>query len=116
MTKFEINNLTKRKVDERFLKKVGKKACKVLPRACRGVPEISIVIIGEKRMRELNKKYRRINKATDVLTFDYGEIFICPSKSREKNLAKLLIHGMLHLAGYHDNEIKEEKIWQKIIQ
>jgi probable rRNA maturation factor len=133
---FEINNLTKGNIDKGFLEKVGKKVLKSLPRAKRAAlnrGEISLVIVGEGRMRELNKKYRKKNKVTDVLAFDYGEIFICLSQAKKQakkmghslkqELAVLLIHGILHLAGYKDetkkdfNKMlkKQEEVWQKII-
>lgn len=125
----EINNLTKSRIDKGFLKKVVSKTCRVLPRACRG--EISIVLVGDAKIKELNKKYRNKNQVTDVLAFDYGlpggqgEIFICLPRAKrqarqlghslKQELAILLIHGILHLAGYHDNKIKQEEMWQKII-
>ncbi len=107
--------------------------------------QISIVIIGDQRMKSLNRKYRRINKVTDVLSFvqsdikqkyrlkndNYlGEIFINfrqaerQSKNIKNEMLNLLIHGYLHLKGYtHDNnrkmiEMKKltEKIFLKIIK
>lgn len=127
---FEINNLTRGKIDKGFLEKIGKKAFKILKIK---ISEISLVIVGKGRIRELNKKYRKKNKVTDVLTFDYGEIFIClPQAKRQakrlghslkKELGILLIHGILHLAGYKDETKKDfdkttkkqNEIWQKII-
>lgn len=127
---FEINNLTRSKVDKGFLKKVGKRTSKILKIK---LPEISLVIIGERRIKELNRKYRKKNKVTDVLAFGYGEVFICLPRAKKqadklghslkKELATLLIHGVLHLAGYSDktkrnfNKIrrKQEELCQKII-
>ena len=107
---FEINNLTKSKIDKRFLEKVARKTVQELNLKKFG--EISIVIIGNKRIRGLNKKYLKRNRVTDVLAFDYGEIFICLPQAKKqakklnnilkKELAILLIHGILHLAGYDD--------------
>jgi len=72
-------------------------------------------------MRGLNRRYLRRNYATDVLSFSYGsvtmdginflgEIVIAPevavgqSTSRrlspERELKRLLLHGILHLMGY----------------
>lgn len=120
----EINNLTKSRIDKRFLERVAKKL---------GIKEISLVIVGEGKIKELNKKHRRKNRVTDVLAFDYGEIFICLPQAKKqakklghslkKELAILLIHSILHLAGYDDetkkgyNEMvkKQEEIWQKVI-
>lgn len=82
-------------------------------------------------MASLNKKYRRKNYATDVLSFsnlpakttlptNIGDILICWTvlqkqarsfqHSQEEELAQLLIHGTLHLFGYdHELGPKEEK-------
>lgn len=129
--KFEINNLTKGKVDKKFLERVAKKSLNFLN--FEEKTEIGLVIIGEARMRKLNKKYRGKNRVTDVLAFDYGEVFICLPQAKkqakrlghsfEQELATLLIHGILHLAGYNDktkedyNKMakKQEEIWQKVI-
>jgi len=99
---------------------------------------ISINLVGESRIRGLNKKYRNKDKATDVLSFplsekpiihnskfiihDLGDIFICLSIAKkqakseniniEKKLARLTVHGFLHLLGY-DHE-KSEKDAEKM--
>lgn len=127
----EINNLTKNRVDKKFLEKVAEKTLKILRIK---IPEISIVLVSDTKIKELNRKYRKINRVTDVLAFDYGEIFIClPQAKRQaeqlghslkRELAILLIHGILHLLGYDDEEKldynkmvrKQEELWQKIIQ
>jgi probable rRNA maturation factor len=131
MLNFEINNLTESKIDKKFLEKVAIKTLNFLN--FEEKTEVNLVIIGEARMRKLNKKYRKINRVTDVLAFDYGEIFICLPQARKqakqlgnilkKELAILLIHGILHLTGYDDrtkkdyNKMvkKQEEIWQKLI-
>jgi len=135
---FEINNLTSNRVDKNFLKKIGEKTLKLLKIK---LPEISLVFTSDSRMKSLNRKYRGKNRVTDVLAFDYGlpfggqgEIIIClPQAKRQakkfnhplkKELAILLIHGILHLAGYSDETTrgynkmanKQKELWQKIIQ
>jgi probable rRNA maturation factor len=89
--------------------------------------ELSFVFIGEKKMRVLNKTYRNIDKATDILSFsvgeDAGEIFICPSKAKSKTkefernfsnfVAFLFIHGLFHLKGM-DHSSTMEKAEEKI--
>ncbi len=89
-----------------------------------GEVKVNIIFIGEKRMRDLNKNYRKIDSPTDVLTFVYndmdlfGEIFICP-KQVEKNaekfrqpylteLVRVVIHSCLHLSGY-DHELSDNR-------
>jgi probable rRNA maturation factor len=138
MIKFEINKLTpKKEVDEKFLIGVAKKTAKELkfkkPQDAFGENQISIVLTRDARMKNLNKIYRGKKGITDVLAFDYGEIFICvPQAKRQakelghslkQELGILLIHGLLHLAGYDDQTKKEynkmkkkqEDIWQKIM-
>lgn len=114
---------------KKLLDKTAQKILKVLKIK---LPELSVALIGKAKMKELNWAYRKINRVTDVLAFDYGEIIIClPQAKRQakefghalkKELEILLIHGILHIAGY-DDEIKKERekmlkkqeeIWQKI--
>ena len=132
----EINNLTTNPVDENFLKKV---AGTVLDGESKKTADLSIAFVGQGRMREINKKYRKRNRVTDVLAFPeskvllekfrvgpsqkvqgLGEIIICLREvkknakrfglSFEKELAKVLIHGILHLLGYdHERSAQEAK-------
>lgn len=134
----EINNLTRRSIDQKYLQKAARIIFKKL--GLKNKFKISLVIIGEKRMRNLNKKYRKKDKVTDVLSFCYlnnldwpdklkifenylGEIFICYSQAekqaREENLpiksqlTQLLIHGILHLVGYKHRTKKEREEMRK---
>ncbi len=93
----------------------------------------SIVFIDDEKMHELNKMYRNIDRSTDVLSFAFednnklcynirqlGEIFISIPKmqqqardyghSETRELAFLVVHGLLHLLGYdHTLGPEEEK-------
>jgi len=99
---------------KKFLEKIAKKVLKILGIK---IPEISIVLLGDAEIRAINKKYRKTNRVTDVLAFDYGEIIICLPQAKKQakelghslkeELATLLIHGILHLAGYN-NETKKD--------
>jgi probable rRNA maturation factor len=131
MPKIEVNNLTKARIKKGFLEKVANKLFKIVK--LKKPEEINLVIVGETKIKELNKKYRKSNKVTDVLVFDYGEIFICLPQaekqakelghSLKKELIVLLIHAILHLAGYKDktkkdlNKMlkKQKEVCQKII-
>ena len=130
----EITNLTTNLIDQDFLKKI---ADYVLKRENKkGV--ISLVIVGTARIKRLNKKYRKKNRATDVLSFSpkaksefreiqeenfLGEIVICPRVIKktarrqgsvfDKELARVLIHGILHLLGYDHLKEKDAKIMQE---
>lgn len=131
----EINNLTTNPIDEEFFKKVAKI---VLKGENKKDTDLSIALVGQGRIRELNKKYLGKNRTTDVLAFSnkeigLGEIVIClkevkknakrylPSQifqdktwegeTFEKELSRILIHGLLHLLGY-EHEISLEKAKQ----
>ncbi len=119
----QINNLTANQVDQGFIKKIVQKILK--EEGQKGL-ELSIVFVGRSRIRALNKKYRKKDKATDVLSFSYGnsgEIVICLSRVKEnaekfdlsfkKELTKVLIHGILHLIGYGHGEEKQAKKMEK---
>lgn len=112
--KIEINKLTPGKVEVGFLKKVAEKTTKLVKLK---LPELSIVLVCDRRMKGFNKKYLKRNWVTDVLAFDYGEIIIClPQAKRQakrlghslkKELAILLVHGILHLVGFDDEKPRE---------
>jgi probable rRNA maturation factor len=96
----EINNLTKRGIDEKFLKGLAKK---VLKGENKEEMNLSVAFVDKKKIKELNKKYRKKDKVTDVLSFgaELNEVVICPAVIKtKKELALLLIHGILHILGY----------------
>ena len=77
----EINNLTTVKIDEEFLKKIAKI---VLEGDDKKKSDLSVALVGQGRIRELNKKYRGKNRTTDVLTF---------GKSLPRTKPKVLVRG-----------------------
>ncbi len=104
----EVNNLTRNKVDTRFLKRLAKK---VLERENRKELDLSIALVGQAKIRELNKKYRQKDKPTDVLSFDYGEsgeVVLCPQQIRGK-IDRVLTHGILHILGYNHRQMENFK-------
>jgi probable rRNA maturation factor len=62
----EINNTTKQKIN---LQKTGELADKFLRAYKKSGVRVSLAIVGATRMRQLNKKYRGLDKTTDVLSF-----------------------------------------------
>lgn len=134
----EINNLTTSDIKEDFLKKIIREVLKeeLEISKIQGI-ELSVALVGSGRMRKINKSYRGKNRTTDVLAFPeskvllekfrvgpakkvqgLGEIIICPREVKKsakrfglapkKELAKVLIHGLLHLLGY-DHEKNEQE-------
>ena len=78
---------------------------------------LTLRIVGEREGRRLNRTYRRKNRATNVLTFDTGDVVLChpvicrearaQGKSVAAHYAHLVVHGCLHLRGY-DHEKKRD--------
>jgi len=63
----EIHNFTQNEIDEKMLQRVADVVLKVL--GVKGKVEISLAIVGDGRIRKLNKMYRGKNRVTDVLAF-----------------------------------------------
>lgn len=99
---------------------------------------MSVTFVRNPEIKELNKKYRGVDRATDVISFaindnedaelfaqladvdrlDLGDLFVSLDKvdeqalflnhSTDRELAYLLVHGFLHLNGY-DHQTKDEE-------
>lgn len=115
----EVNNLSNRRISKKFLQEVAEKT---LGREKETSLELSIAVVDKKRIRELNRRYRKKDKATDVLSFtygDFGEIVLCPEIietnarqykfSFKKELTRVLIHGILHILGYNHQEMEKKQ-------
>lgn len=104
-------------------------ATKVLSAVGESKSELSIELVGDRRMRRLNHTYRHKDRSTDVLAFAMrechsphtgllGDVVISvptaqrqaleAGRSLEEELVVLLIHGVLHLCGY-DHERSEQE-------
>lgn len=98
--------------------------------------EFNIILVDNKRIHEINKQYRNIDRETDVISFamedemdvkytDFrllGDIYIsvdkCYSQAKEyehsnlREICFLATHGILHLLGYdHMNPEDEKKMF-----
>lgn len=113
---FEISNLTKTKIDKKFLEKTAQKAVEILSR--KDLENISLVLVGDVKIRKINRECCGRNCVTDVLSFEgLGEIFIClPQAIRQAKLLKtplkteltrLLVHGIVHLKGFEHERSKK---------
>ena len=116
-----------------LVEKYYKKTLKVLE--LEDIYDFSLIIVGPRKIREINRDYRNIDSETDVISFamlddfeeeyviedrvELGDIFI--NRNRVLSQAKeydhsikrefifLFVHGLLHLFGYDHMEKKDEK-------
>lgn len=106
-------------IDRKFLKKLTEEIVKK-----EGYKnfEISLAYLNKEDLKELNKRFRNLNRTTNVLSFLYensptlrGEIIISSFSVEKKgeNFLKLYIHGLLHLLGYDHMKRKEREIMRK---
>jgi len=89
---------------------------------------VLVHLVGTDRSRDLNKKFRKEDKATDILSFEnpsfseepeqwLGQIILCPSiierQARARSvsfrdeLAHVILHGALHIFGHHHEQSKK---------
>ena len=90
------------------------------------VKEVSIALVDNEYIKELNAEYRELDEPTDVLSFPLGEDILgdiivslerAESQAEEYNhsldreVGFLVVHGMLHLLGYdHKEEAAKEEM------
>ena len=105
-----------------YLKKKLKKLSK-FPYFKKKKQEFSILLTNNKKMKNLNLKFRKKNKPTDILSFQsnnniyIGDIAISyemvNKRSRLSNFFlefdKMWIHGYFHLIGYDHKKLKDFK-------
>jgi probable rRNA maturation factor len=130
--RFPFHGITKKKI-----MLLADRACRALDLA--GV-SISLILTDNEYIRQINKKYRKKNRPTDVISFAYrenpfpevdagleelGDIYLSMERalgqaeeynvSLENELKRLLVHGFLHLVGYdHERSKKDEKVMRQM--
>jgi probable rRNA maturation factor len=122
----EINNKTKNKIDLLLVKKTAEKFLQVKNKK---KFEVSIAFVNDNEIRGLNRRYRKIDKVTDVLSFSgeenfLGEVVIdynqIKKQAREfgnkpkEELVFILVHGLLHLMGCNDETEAGRKEMEKL--
>ncbi len=101
---------------------------------------ITIIVTSDSYIKDINKKYRKINSPTDVLSFsnrdlpfppactgceEMGDIFISMERAVSQaaeyqtdlitEVERLLIHGILHLIGYdHERSDKDKADMERV--
>jgi probable rRNA maturation factor len=74
--------------------------------------EVNVVLVSDRRIAEIHRRFMNAPEPTDVITFQHGEVFISTETathqalefrtSFERELRLYLVHGLLHLAGFDD--------------
>jgi len=89
-------------------------------------PEISVILIDDEYLRKLHRDFLNDDTFTDVMTFNLGgeddiegEIYISVDRAKryamefnvlpEEEIARLIIHGLLHLNGFDDQTVEERE-------
>lgn len=109
--------LVKNAPDASWQKKVVKTAEKFIK--AKGInhqASLNVFFVSKRKIRALNRKYRKLDSSTDVLSFpvwhslkeipkegevSLGDIFICPEETDLDNLTFLIEHSLDHLIGKH---------------
>ena len=116
------------KISRALLRRIEKALQNSVPKLKK--TEVSLVFVKTDEIRRLNRSYRKKDKVTDVLSFEMGEggvlgeVVICYEQAKKqakargvstrKETTELIVHGILHLAGYDHESEKEEKIMLKL--
>lgn len=128
-----VRKIKGKKVSLRRLKKTARRILHLLNQHH---SELSLVLVGNHEIQELNASHRNKNEPTDVLSFPSGEnlpqgieilgdVVISVEqaekqarkgkKTLEREIESLLIHGILHLLGYdHERSGKEATIMRRM--
>ena len=89
--------------------------------------DVTVILVTDGYLLELNQKHLDHDFYTDIITFDYcnddvisGDLFISVDRVRENadtfqtdfmvELNRVMIHGVLHLCGYKDKTEEEERM------
>jgi len=92
----------------------------------KNLAEVSYIFCSDDCLLEMNRKYLNHDYYTDVITFDYceadavsGDVFISIDRveenaltvgvSKQDELHRVIVHGLLHLLGYLDKEAPDKQ-------
>ncbi len=92
--------------------------------------QINYIFCSENKIAEVNIQYLNHDYFTDIISFDYssaqsisGDLFISPltiasnaellKQPFQRELHRVLIHGILHLCGFEDKTINQQTIMRE---
>lgn len=127
MIEVELTKFVKCSWTVRAINKIVRSS--IVDKKIKGIIEVNVV--GEQRIKTINRKYRGLDKTTDVLAFAFaedktfmgqiaGQLFIClPVIKKQSNrfrvslkeeFIRMLVHGLLHLQGFDHQKVSQADI------
>ncbi|HEY6071151.1 MAG TPA: rRNA maturation RNase YbeY [Chthoniobacterales bacterium] len=125
--KISVRNLQRRiAVNVADLEKFARKAAKLClglpsekPSDLERLPDVAVLIVSDRQIAALHKRFMHETGPTDVITFQHGEIFISGETAKrnaqrfenqlENELRLYIVHGLLHLHGFDDRDPENAK-------
>ncbi len=91
--------------------------------------EVSVILVSDRRMAQLHRRFLHLPGPTDVITFQHGEIFVSVETARnqaglfgsslEREIRLYIAHGLLHLHGFDDKDAggaaEMERLQEKLV-
>lgn len=118
------------RVRKEFLLNCVRHASRRIPN---GFESLCFILVGDRKMARLHRTFAGVSGTTDVLTFDLtdpdssrveGEVYICLDQARRQakscrvplyeEVARLAVHGVLHLAGCEDGSESDRERMRKL--
>jgi probable rRNA maturation factor len=116
MAKVTVNKVYKGRIERKTLAGAKRMCMRVLKKEGYGKGDVALTFVDDAHIRQLNEKYRKLDRATDVLSFATGEqpflgdvVISMDTAARNakklrntigKEVQRLVVHGTLHLLGY----------------
>jgi probable rRNA maturation factor len=117
---------------EEFVRRALTKCLRIPTKKISGLAslrELSVILVSDRRMAELHRRFLNLPGPTDVITFQHGEIFVSAEtawrqarrfgNSIERELRLYIAHGLLHLHGFDDKDSVEagrmERAQEKLV-
>ena len=76
------------------------------------LPEINVILVSDRRIAQIHRRFMNEPGPTDVITFQHGEIFVSAETAKRQardygtsldhELRLYIAHGLLHLHGFED--------------
>jgi probable rRNA maturation factor len=121
--------------DRRIAKDVAALVRELNPKLMPGPCTVSVVLVDDAKIRELNRRFLRRDRPTDVLAFPMpervaggtegllGEVYVSRDRAREQakhygvkyhdEVRRLVLHGILHLLGLKHAEM--ESLYERML-